>query len=392
LNIHEYQAKWLLAEYGVPVPRGKLALTADEAVMAANDLGGKGEQSVWAVKAQVHAGGRGKAGGVRVCKSIDEVREAANDMIGMRLVTKQTGEAGKVVNKVYVEEGLDIDHEYYLSLLVDREAEAVSFVVSPSGGMDIEHVAATTPEKILTLPVDMHTGVTRGLSDQMAAFLELRDGVADEFFELTGNLYRLFVGRDASLLELNPLVLTGDGHFALDAKISIDDNALYRQEDVVSMRDLDEEDPRETEAAKSGLNYIALDGSIGCMVNGAGLAMATMDIIQLKGEKPANFLDVGGGVTVEAVREAFKLLFSDEHVKAVLVNIFGGIVRCDIIANGLLEAIKTHPMRVPVVMRLVGTNEEEGRKIVHDAGLDVRWADNLDQAAELAVGAIGGES
>jgi len=386
MNIHEYQAKWLLAEFGVPVPRGKLALNADEAVVAANALGG----SLWVVKAQIHAGGRGKAGGVRVCKSADEVRAAASDMIGMKLVTKQTGEAGKVVNKVYVEEGLDIDHEFYLSLLVDREAEAVAFVVSPSGGMDIEHVAATTPEKILTLPVDMHEGVTRELSDQMAGFLQLRDGVSDEFFKLTQNLYRLFVGRDASLLELNPLVLTGDGHFALDAKISVDDNALYRQQDVVSMRDLDEEDPRETEAAKSGLNYIALDGSIGCMVNGAGLAMATMDIIQLKGEKPANFLDVGGGVTVEAVREAFKLLFSDEHVKAVLVNIFGGIVRCDIIANGLLEAIKTHPMRVPVVMRLVGTNEEEGRKLVHDAGLDVRWADDLDQAATLAAEAIGG--
>ncbi|MCF7822095.1 MAG: ADP-forming succinate--CoA ligase subunit beta [Mariprofundaceae bacterium] len=384
MNIHEYQAKWLLAEFGVPVPSGKLALNADEAVAAANALGG----SVWVVKAQIHAGGRGKAGGVRVCKSIDEVRNAAKEMIGMKLVTKQTGGAGKVVNKVYIEEGLDIDHEFYLSLLVDREAEAVAFVVSPSGGMDIEQVAATAPEKILTLPVDIHAGVNRELSDRMAAFLNLPEGVSDEFFKLTKNLYRLFVGRDASLLELNPLVLTGDGHFALDAKISIDDNALYRQQDVVAMRDLDEENPRETEAAKSGLNYIALDGNIGCMVNGAGLAMATMDIIQLKGEKPANFLDVGGGVTIEAVREAFKLLFTDDHVKAVLVNIFGGIVRCDIIANGLLEAVRTHPMRVPVVMRLVGTNEEEGRKLIHDAGLDVQWADDLDQAATLAAQAI----
>ena len=386
MNIHEYQAKWLLAEFGVPVPHGKLALNADEAVVAANALGG----SLWVVKAQIHAGGRGKAGGVRVCRSVDEVKAAASDLLGSTLVTKQTGETGKVVNKVYIEEGLDIDHEFYLSLLVDREAEAVAFVVSPSGGMDIEHVAATTPEKILTLPIDMHEGVTRDLSDRMATFLDLQEAVKDEFFELTKNLYRLFVGRDASLLELNPLVLTGDGHFALDAKISVDDNALYRQQDVVSMRDLDEEDPRETEAAKSGLNYIALDGNIGCMVNGAGLAMATMDIIQLKGEKPANFLDVGGGVTVDAVREAFKLLFTDDHVKAVLVNIFGGIVRCDIIATGLLEAIKTHPMRVPVVMRLVGTNEEEGRKLIHDAGLDVHWADDLDQAATLATQAAGG--
>jgi succinyl-CoA synthetase beta subunit len=311
-------------------------------------------------------------------------------MIGMTLVTKQTGEAGKVVRKVYIEEGLNIDHEFYLSLLVDREAKAVSFVVSPSGGMDIEQVAEVTPEKILTVPVDMHEGVTQDSADRMADFLNLRPEVKGEFFTLAGNLYRLFKERDASLLELNPLVLTTDGHFALDAKISVDDNALYRQQDVVAMRDLDEEDPRETEAAKSGLNYIALDGSIGCMVNGAGLAMATMDIIQLKGAKPANFLDVGGGVTVDAVREAFKLLFTDDHVKAVLVNIFGGIVRCDIIANGLLEAIKTHPMRVPVVMRLVGTNEEEGRRLVKEAGLDVRWANDLDQAAELAVAAIGG--
>jgi len=388
LNIHEYQAKWLLAEFGVPVPRGKLASSADEAVAAARALGG----SVWVVKAQIHAGGRGKAGGVRVCKSLDDVRKAASEIIGATLVTKQTDEAGKVVRKLYIEEGLDIEHEFYLGLLVDREAEAVSFVVSPSGGMDIEHVAEVTPEKILTVPVDIHAGVTEESAERMAQFLDLRQEVKGEFFTLAGNLYRLFVERDASLVELNPLVLTTGGHFALDAKIAIDDNALYRQQDVVAMRDLDEEDPRETEAAKSGLNYIALDGNIGCMVNGAGLAMATMDIIQLKGEKPANFLDVGGGVTVDAVREAFKLLFSDDHVKAVLVNIFGGIVRCDIIANGLLEALKTQSMpnelKVPVVMRLVGTNEEEGRRIVRDAGLDVRWADNLDQAATLAAEAI----
>jgi len=386
MNIHEYQAKELLAQFGVPVPQGSLALSADEAVEAARELGG----SVWVVKAQIHAGGRGKAGGVRVCRSIDEVHAAASDLIDSMMVTKQTGDAGKQVRKVYVEEGMDIDHEFYLSLLVDRETETVSFVVSPSGGMDIEHVAQVTPEKILTVAVNSETGVTDDMATEMDEFLGLREDVRAEFGELIRNLYRLFLERDASLLELNPLVLTGDGHFALDAKISIDDNALYRQQDVVGMRDLDEEDPRETEAAKSGLNYIALDGNIGCMVNGAGLAMATMDIIQLKGKKPANFLDVGGGVTVEAVREAFKLLFTDDHVKAVLVNIFGGIVRCDIIANGLLEAIKTHPMRVPVVMRLVGTNEEEGRKLIHDAGLDVRWADDLDQAATLAAQAAGG--
>jgi succinyl-CoA synthetase beta subunit len=386
MNIHEYQAKELLAEFDVPVPRGSLALSAEEAVTAARELGG----SVWVVKAQIHAGGRGKAGGVRICSSIDEVEAAASDLIGSTMVTRQTGKAGKLVRKVYVEEGLDIDHEFYLSLLVDRESETVSFVVSPSGGMDIEHVAEATPEKILTMPVDSRSAVTDSMAAGMAGFLNLNDDVKAEFGELIRNLYRLFLERDASLLELNPLVLTGDGHFALDAKISVDDNALYRQQDVVAMRDIDEEDPRETEAAKSGLNYIALDGNIGCMVNGAGLAMATMDIIQLKGEKPANFLDVGGGVTIEAVREAFKLLFTDDHVKAVLVNIFGGIVRCDIIANGLLEAIKTYPMRVPVVMRLVGTNEEEGRQLIHDAGLDVRWADDLDQAATLATQAARG--
>jgi len=383
LNIHEYQAKEILKRFSVPVPQGLLALSSDEAVAAARELDG----SVWVVKAQIHAGGRGKAGGVRVCKSVDEVCSAAAGMIGTKLVTVQTGEAGKIVHKVYVEQGLDIAREFYLSLLIDREAEAVSFVVSPAGGMEIEQVAAATPEKILTVTIGVNAGVGESDAASMAAFLGLADAAA--FHELAKNLYLAFVDSDASLLELNPLVELSDGRLmALDAKFAADDNALYRHPEIVAMRDLTEEDPREIEASRSGLNYIALDGHIGCMVNGAGLAMATMDIIQLKGEKPANFLDVGGGVTVEAVCEAFKLLFSDDHVKAVLVNIFGGIVRCDIIANGLLEAIKTHPMRVPVVMRLVGTNEEEGRRIVRDAGLDVRWADNLDQAAELAVGAI----
>jgi len=385
LNIHEYQAKTILESFGVPTPRGKLATSVSEAVAAAGALGG----SLWVVKAQIHAGGRGKAGGVRVCKSEEEVGEAATALLGSLLVTKQTGEAGKEVHKVYIEEGVDIAREFYLSLLVDRDAEAISFVVSPAGGMDIEEVAAQTPEKILTRAI----GVDAGLSDAdcaaMAAFLGLSGSAAGRFSEVAESLYRTFSERDCSLLELNPLILTGsDELLALDAKISIDDSALYRQPEAAAMRDVDEEDPRETEAAKFALNYIALDGNIGCMVNGAGLAMATMDIIQLKGEKPANFLDVGGGVSVETVTEAFKLLFSDAHVKAVLVNIFGGIVRCDIIANGLLEAIKTHPMRVPVVMRLVGTNEEEGRRIVKDAGLDVRWASDLDQAAEMAAGAL----
>jgi len=383
LNIHEYQAKAILAEFSVPVPRGALALSVDEAVAAAASLGG----TVWVVKAQIHAGGRGKAGGVRICQTLDGVRDAAEALLGSILVTKQTGEAGKQVNRLYIEEGLNIAAEFYLSLLVDRETEKVAFVASPAGGMDIEEVAANRPEEILTLAVDGEQ-VSGEESSAVARFLGLQGRQVDACAALLANLHRLFCQKDTSMLELNPLILTQEGELvALDAKFIADDNALYRQPGIVELRDLDEEDAREIEASRFDLNYIALDGHIGCMVNGAGLAMATMDIIQLKGDRPANFLDVGGGVTVDSVCEAFKLLFSDHHVKAVLVNIFGGIVRCDVIANGLLEAIKTHPMSVPVVMRLVGTNEEEGRRIVKDAGLDVRWAEDLDQAAEFAVAA-----
>ncbi len=385
MNIHEYQAKEILRSFGVPTPRGVLAKSVGQAVMATSELGG----SAWVVKAQIHAGGRGKAGGVRVCQSADEVKQAAADLLGSVLVTRQTGKAGKKVRKVYIEEGVDIASEYYLSLLVDRESECVSFVVSSAGGMDIEDVAARSPERILTRPVAVDQGLSDADCAAMADMLGLSGKAATCFGKLAEGLYRTFTECDCSLLELNPLVLTdADALMALDAKISFDDNARYRQPEAVAMRDTDEEDPRETEAAKFGLNYIALDGAIGCMVNGAGLAMATMDIIQLKGEKPANFLDVGGGVTVEAATEAFKLLFSDTHVKAVLVNIFGGIVRCDIIANGLIEAIKTHPANVPMVMRLVGTHEEEGRRIVKNGGLNVCWADDLDQAAEMAAGAL----
>jgi len=382
MNIHEYQAKEILKSFGVTVPKGQLALTENEAVEAAKNLGG----DIWVVKAQIHAGGRGKAGGVRVCKSLDEVKAAAHDLLGSLLITKQTGQAGKDVGKVYIEEGLDIAREFYLSLLVDREEECVSFVVSPAGGMDIEEVAASQPEKITTFPIrDINACDTA----KMAAFLGLSGDAVTQFDTLARQLYRMFVEQDAAMLELNPLVLTGGGDLvALDAKFVADDNALYRQEAMVAMRDLSEEDSREIEAAQFGLNYIQLDGNIGCMVNGAGLAMATMDMIHMKGEEPANFLDVGGGVTVLAVTEAFKLLFSDQHVKAVLVNIFGGIVRCDIIAQGLLEAIKTHPMNVPVVMRLVGTNEEAGQKLVKDAGLKVYWANDLDEAASIAVKVI----
>ena len=383
MNIHEYQAKTLLAEFSVPVPRGKLALSVDEAVAAAESLGG----DVWVVKAQIHAGGRGKAGGVRLCRSLSDVGDAAGALLGSTLVTKQTGEVGKQVNRLYIEEGLNIAREFYLSLIVDREAERVAFVASPAGGMDIEEVAGASPEKILTLPVSGKEVSDKGRA-RITTFFGLSGDSAIRCGELLSNLYSAFCKKDGSMLELNPLVLTDGGDLmALDAKFVADSNALYRHPEIMELRDLDEEDPREIEASQFGLNYIALGGHIGCMVNGAGLAMATMDIIQLKGDRPANFLDVGGGVTVDAVCEAFKLLFSDEHVKAVLVNIFGGIVRCDIIAGGLLAAIKTHPMRVPVVMRLVGTNEEEGRRMVKEAGLDVRWATDLDQAAELAVAA-----
>ena len=374
-----------MASFGVAVPPGKLIVDAKEAKKAAQDLGG----NIWAVKAQIHAGGRGKAGGVRICKSLDDVEHAADNLLGSTLITHQTGEAGKRVNRVYIEAGIAIEHEYYLSLLIDREHECVSFVVSPDGGMDIEQVAATTPERLLHVPVDTAGGLSPYILRKMIFFLGLEGDVSKAFATLATTLYHMFLQTDASLLELNPLVLTTDNEFvALDAKFAADDNALYRQANIQALRDLDEEDPKEIEASKYGLNYIALDGSIGCMVNGAGLAMATMDMIQLKGQKPANFLDVGGGVTVESVCQAFKLLFSDAHVKAVLVNIFGGIVRCDIIAQGLLQAIQTQPMNVPVIMRLVGTNEEEGQKLIADAGLDVRWANDLDEAASLAAEAV----
>ncbi|MDQ6995734.1 MAG: ADP-forming succinate--CoA ligase subunit beta, partial [Mariprofundaceae bacterium] len=337
-------------------------------------------------KAQIHAGGRGKAGGVRVCPSLADVKSAADALLGSVLVSKQTGPAGKKVHKIYIEEGLDIAKEFYLALLVDRELECLSFMASPSGGMDIEEVAAHQPEKIATFPVrDIQTA---NFSD-IASFLGLQDELVGKFETLAKQLYQMFVAQDAAMLEINPLVLTRSGDLVpLDAKLIADDNALYRQQAMVAMRDLAEEDPRELEAAQFGLNYIQLDGTIGCIVNGAGLAMATMDMIHMKGSKPANFLDVGGGVTVPAVTEAFKLLFSDQHVKAVLVNIFGGIVRCDIIAQGLLEAIKTHPMDVPVIMRLVGTNEEAGQNLVNDAGLKVYWAKDLDEAASIAVKVI----
>ncbi len=377
MNIHEYQAKSLLKQAGIAVPAGCVARDVDAAMKAAEELG-----LPVVVKAQIHAGGRGKAGGVRMCRALEEVNRAASGLLGHVLVTAQTGSEGKTVHTLYIERAQPIARELYLSLLIDRDAEAVALVASTDGGTDIEEVAASHPERIFARP--LHHGPSDVLPD-LADFLSLPVGQVEP---LVGSLYRLFVDKDCSLIELNPLIVNDQGGLvALDAKIAFDDNALFRHPELEAMRDPLEEDPREREARKFGLNYIALDGRIGCMVNGAGLAMATMDIIQLKGDRPANFLDVGGGVTEEAVAEAFRLLLGDVHVRSILVNIFGGIVRCDIIARGLLEAVKTHPMRVPVVMRLVGTNEQEGRRLVKQAGLDVRWAGNLDEAAEMAVAA-----
>ncbi len=384
MNLHEYQAKALFADFGIPVPAGRMAESADAARLAAEELGG----GRWVVKAQIHAGGRGKAGGVRLCEDIDAVTKAADALLGTVLVTAQTGPSGKRVGKIYVEAASSIDRELYLSLVVDRERGCLAMTASPDGGMDIEQVAHDSPDRIMSIAVDVEEGPADADVASMAAFLGLTGAQGDAFARLAGNLHRAFVGLDASLVEINPLIVTGDGELlALDAKLALDDNALFRHKNAGSLRDLAEEDPRETEAARFGLNYIQLSGSIGCMVNGAGLAMATMDMIQLKGERPANFLDVGGGVTEEAVIEGFSLLFSNPELRAILVNIFGGIVRCDVIAAGLIAASRQQAVQVPVILRLVGTREAEGRKLIEDAGLDVRWARDLDEAAELAVAA-----
>ncbi len=360
MNIHEYQAKAVLKEYGVPVPSGQVAFSADEAVAAAEKLGGP----VWVVKAQIHAGGRGKGGGVKVVKSIDEVRAEAERMLGMTLVTHQTGPEGKKVGRVYIEEGSAIARELYLSILVDRATSRVSFIASTEGGMDIEQVAEETPEKILTLSVDPATGISGHHGRRIAFALGLEGDQVKQGGALIQKLYTAFVEKDMSLLEINPLVVTGDGNLVcLDAKVNFDGNALYRHPEIVELRDLDEEDPAEIEASKFDLSYIKLDGTIGCMVNGAGLAMATMDIIKLYGAEPANFLDVGGGATKEKVTEAFKIILSDDNVEGILVNIFGGIMRCDIIAEGVVAAAQELSLNVPLVVRLEGTNVEKGKKL-----------------------------
>jgi succinyl-CoA synthetase beta subunit len=395
MNIHEYQAKAVLKEFGVPVSRGVAILKASEAEAAAKDLGGP----LWVVKSQIHAGGRGKGkfkeaaagdkGGVRLAKSIDEVKTFAQQMLGNTLVTIQTGPAGKQVNRLYIEDGSDIEKEFYLSILVDRVTSRVSFVVSTEGGMDIETVAHETPEKIVTFSVDPATGIMPHHGRTVAKALGLSGDLAKQAEKIAAQLYTAFVAKDMAMLEINPLIVTKQGQLkCLDAKVSFDSNALYRHPDVMELRDETEEDAKEIEASKYDLNYIALDGTIGCMVNGAGLAMATMDIIKLYGEFPANFLDVGGGATKEKVTAAFKIITADPNVKGILVNIFGGIMKCDVIAEGVIAAVKDVGLKVPLVVRLEGTNVDLGKKIISASGLNVIPADDLDDAAQKIVKAV----
>jgi len=387
MNIHEYQAKAVLREFGVPTPRGYAAFSVEEAVNAARNLA----TPVVVVKAQIHAGGRGKAGGVKVVKSIEDVQREATRLLGSILVTHQTGPHGKQVNRLYIEEGSAIERELYLSMLVDRSSARVAIVVSTEGGMDIEKVAHDTPDKILTVTVDPATNICPHHVLRVSKALGLEGDLRKQMGALLTNLYRAFTEKDMSLLELNPLVVTKDGKLlCLDAKISFDDNALFRHPDIAALRDLSEEDEKETEASKYDLNYVALDGTIGCMVNGAGLAMATMDIIKLYGEEPANFLDVGGSASKEKVAAAFKIITSDPKVKGILVNIFGGIMKCDVIAAGVVDAVREVGLRVPLVVRLEGTNVELGKEILAKSNLNVTAADDLDDAAQKVVKAVRG--
>ncbi|QFT91499.1 Succinyl-CoA ligase [ADP-forming] subunit beta [Roseovarius sp. THAF9] len=397
MNIHEYQAKALLRSYGAPVSDGRVVLRAEEAKTAAGELDGP----VWVVKAQIHAGGRGKgtfkeagagdAGGVRITKSVSEAAEEAKKMLGRTLVTKQTGDAGKQVGRIYIEEGAAIAKEFYLALLVDRVTSRVSFVASTEGGMDIEEVAEKTPEKILSLSVDPATGYQPFHGRRIAFMLELEGAAVKQCVKLMGTLYNMFLEKDMEMLEINPLILTESNELkCLDAKMGFDSNAVYRHSDIAELRDTTEEDPKELEASKYDLNYIALDGEIGCMVNGAGLAMATMDIIKLYGAEPANFLDVGGGATKDKVTEAFKIITSDPQVKGILVNIFGGIMRCDVIAEGVVAAVKEVGLQVPLVVRLEGTNVEKGKEIINTSDVDVIAADDLKDGAQKIVKAVKG--
>ncbi|WP_439136750.1 ADP-forming succinate--CoA ligase subunit beta [Roseicyclus sp.] len=397
MNIHEYQAKALLRQYGAPVSDGRVVLKAEDAKTAAGEMDGP----LWVVKAQIHAGGRGKGhfkeadagekGGVRLAKSVEEAAEEAKKMLGRTLVTHQTGPAGKQVNRIYIEDGSGIERELYLALLVDRQTSRVSFVCSTEGGMDIEEVAAHTPEKILSFSVDPATGYQPYHGRRIAYSLGLQGKQVKECVALMALLYKAFIERDMEMLEINPLIVTDEGSLkVLDAKLGFDGNAMYRQPDIMALRDETEEDPKELAASKYDLNYIALDGEIGCMVNGAGLAMATMDIIKLYGSEPANFLDVGGSATKEKVTEAFKIITSDPNVKGILVNIFGGIMRCDIIAEGVVAAVKEVGLKVPLVVRLEGTNVDKGKEIINTSGLNVIAADNLSDAAEKIVKAVKG--
>jgi succinyl-CoA synthetase beta subunit len=381
MKIHEYQAKSILAHYGVPVPRGEVAFNASEAGAIARRLGG-----IVVVKAQIHAGGRGKGGGVKLAKSADEAEKIASDMIGMTLVTHQTGPAGRTVSRVLIEEGLQMSRELYVSIVLDRAAGKPVVMASAAGGMDIEEVAAKTPEKIVKVFVEPGVGLVPFEARRLGFAIGLDGPQVNKAVKLISALYDAFVRTDASLVEINPLVVTASGDLlALDAKMSFDDNALYRHADIRDLRDLAEEDPLEIEASKFSLNYIHLDGNIGCMVNGAGLAMATMDIIKLAGGEPANFLDVGGGANAEQIRNAFKILMSDKKVKAVLINIFGGILRCDVLAQGVIAAVKELGVPVPIVIRMEGTNVDEGKRLLSESGMNFATADDMTQAAQKVV-------
>jgi succinyl-CoA synthetase beta subunit len=386
VKIHEYQAKSVLARFGVPVPRGEVAFTPAEAVDAAKRLGGR----VTVVKAQIHAGGRGKGGGVKIARSPDEVEQFAKQLIGMTLVTHQTGPEGRKVGRLLVEEGLEIERELYLSILIDRAAAAPVIIGSAAGGMDIEEVAAREPEKILREHINPGTGIVAFQGRKLAFGMGLSAGPANKLVKLLEAIYKAFVETDASMIEINPLILTKGGDLlALDAKVTFDDNALYRHPDLRELRDIGEEDPLEVEASTFSLNYIRLDGNIGCMVNGAGLAMATMDIIKLAGGEPANFLDVGGGANAEQIKNAFRILMADKNVKAVLINIFGGILRCDVLAQGVIAAVTELGVRVPIVVRMEGTNVEEGKRLLRESSLSFTTADSMGEAAEKVVALAG---
>ena len=382
MKIHEYQAKSVLARFGVTVPRGEVAFTSQEAGEIARRLGG----NIAVVKAQIHAGGRGKGGGVKIAKSPDEAEQLAKQILGMTLVTHQTGPEGRKVGRVLIEEGLQIERELYLSIVIDRASASPVIIASAAGGMDIEEVAAKEPEKILREQIDPGTGVIPFQARKLAFGMGLGSGPANKLVKLLDSIYKAFIETDASMIEVNPLILTRGGDLlALDAKVSFDDNALYRHPDLRDLRDLGEEDPLEVEASKFSLNYIRLDGNIGCMVNGAGLAMATMDIIKLAGGEPANFLDVGGGANAEQIKNAFRILMADSNVKAVLINIFGGILRCDVLAQGVIGAVQELGVRVPIVIRMEGTNVEEGKRLLRESGLNFSTADSMGEAADEVV-------